>query len=521
MGPVERLHEIARSFGPKVARAKSRLLDEIAAAGDLTRRELRLLGEAVEFLQAYPDNPGVLRRARNLVTRLPQTNNVHPYSYEVVRRLARLLPGNLEIEWDAIEDDEPLIEALYLLVTPGEAQGLEDTRLLLQEWFAESKPAGAQTDLEFLLGLLERSSLPPSVRVFVFENSQLPVRYRGPGSAGIGLPVRRIHYQRRDFDRSTFALSTVIRRPLERVTRRGQRVIDVALQALCARKLEIFPLVYANPWDVTLVDCRRGLQVALIGVRPEWRSAFESLYVFLVLKNGVPIAYGPASALLGCCEMGMNLFPEFRGGEIRYIYAQFMRVLHHRLGVDYFFLTRYGMGEGNEEALRSGAFWFYRKLGFKPTNPAVEELARAEESRMADEPGYRSDARMLRRLSRTEAYLDVSGGTRRLLDVGRLGMAQSRFIGERFQGNRALAEKRCAARIARLIGIENDGGALRTLAPVLCMIPDLAGWSRKDKSALARIIRAKDAPSEARAARLSANHHRLIEALHQLTFRAQ
>ena len=96
--------------------------------------------------------------------------------------------------------------------------------------------------------------------------------------------------------------------------------------------------------------------------------------------------------------MGINLFPEFRGGEIRHLYAQFMRVLHHHLGVEYFFLTSYGMGEGNEDAIRSGAFWFYRKLGFRAANPEVEALARTEEARMHAAPGYRSDRRMLRRL---------------------------------------------------------------------------------------------------------------------------
>ena len=227
----------------------------------------------------------------------------------------------------------------------------------------------------------------------------------------------------------------------------GQGVIDLALQTLCARSLEIYPLIYANPADVVLADCGRGMQVALVGVVPEWRSALESLHFFLILKNGVPVAYGPAAAFLGCCEMGINLFPEFRGGEIRYIYAQFMRVLHHRLGVDYFFLTRYGMGEGNPEAIRTGAFWFYRKLGFQPTNPDVEALARAEESRMRARPGYRSDRRTLHRLSHTEAYLDLSAGKCRPFDFGRFGLALGRHIAEKFDGDRALARKRCAARV--------------------------------------------------------------------------
>jgi len=62
------------------------------------------------------------------------------------------------------------------------------------------------------------------------------------------------------------------------------------------------------------------------------------------------------------------------------IYAEFMRAMHHLAGARYFYIIPYGMGVDNEEALRSGAFWFYRKMGFRPTNPDIEALARSEEA---------------------------------------------------------------------------------------------------------------------------------------------
>jgi hypothetical protein len=516
MDPIRELHGISRAFGARAAGTRLRLLKEIASMRGLRPREQRLLAEPVEFLRAYPDSPRLLALARELAGRLPAARNVHPYSYGTVRRLARLFPGKLEIEWNRLEEEEPLTEVLYLLVGPGESQGLDDIGITLQDWFNGCKPDPSMTDLELLLGLLERSSLPRQVQIFLFESAQLPIRYRGPGRSGIGLPVGRIHYQKREVDRSHFPLTPLIRRPLGTLTRGGQRIIDLCLQALCARKLEIFPLIYSNPADVVVADCDRGVQVVLVGVLPGSRNALAALHFFMILKNGVPVAYGPANVLLGCCEMGINLFPEFRGAEIRYMYGQFMRVLHHRLGVDYFFLTRYGMGENNEEALRSGAFWFYRKLGFKPANPEVEEIARVEEAEMAADPGYRCDRRTLRRLSHTEAYFDLSRGKCHPLDLGALGMAQSRFIGTRFHGDRALAEKRCAARLCRLIGMGPAGAAVRNLAPLLCMIPDLPGWSLKERRALGRFLRAKDAPSEARAARLLKGHPRLGDALHRI-----
>ena len=516
MDAAGKLTAISRSFGPRAARAKGRLLDELAATPRISARDARLLGETADFVRAYPDDPRTLRAARGLIRRLPPTDRVYAYSYAVLVRLVRLFPGRLEIAWDDVEDESTLLDVLDLLVLPGEAAGLHDVRTSTRDWFAAVRTRRETTDLEVLIGLLERSALPPDVRVFLFEICDLQIRYRGPGRAAVEMPGGRTRFQKEVIDRERFPLAPIIRRPPPPATRGGRPVIDIALQALCARSLEIYPLIYANPSDVRVADCGRGLRVALIGVLPEWRSPLETLYFFLVVKNGAPVAYGPAGVFLGCCEMGINLFPEFRGGEIRHIYAQFMRVIHHRLGADYFFLTRYGMGEDNPDAIRSGAFWFYRKLGFQPTSPAVEMLACDEEARMAAEPGYRSDRRMLRRLSHTEAYFDLSGGKRRPFDFGALALAESRFVAARFSGDRRLAERRCAARLSRLLGIDRGGRELRGLATTLCMIPDLPDWSRRDKERLAAILRAKGAPSEARAARLLKAHPRLESALRGL-----
>ncbi|MHC4954931.1 MAG: hypothetical protein ACYTGZ_13675 [Planctomycetota bacterium] len=514
MRPVAKLHAISRSFGVEAARRKLRLLDEIAGRPLPKSRELRLLDDTLGFIRAYPDNAAVRKRAAALAALLPDADNVYAYSYAVLLRLVRRFPERLEIEWGEIEDDSPILDVVDLLVGPGESQGLEDLRISLPDWIDRSKPPG-KSDLEFLLDLFEQSPLPPPVRVFLFENADIPVRYRAPARSALTRTPKRVHYQRRDVERERFPVEPIVRRPIGPFVRGGQGLIDFALQSLCARQLEIYPLIYANPEDVVLVDCGRGLQVLLVGVLPEWRSALESLHFFLILKNGVPVGYGPAAVFLGCCEMGINLFPEFRRGEIRFLYAQFMRVLHERLGVDYFFLTRYAMGEGNPDAIRSGAFWFYRKLGFRPTSNSVEQLALEEEARMRARPGHRSDRSTLRRLSHTEAYLDLSDGRCRPFDFGRFGLALSRFIAASFDSDRALAEKRCSARVRRMLGAP-DGPSLRMLAPALSMIPDLPTWSRRDKAALARLLKAKDARSEARAAQLFKSHARLEKALRSI-----
>ena len=220
------------------------------------------------------------------------------------------------------------------------------------------------SDVEFDFAEILRSPLDPEQQKHVFENCNVPVVFSlsrpGTGRCEIAVEPRRPDFRRRPIERETFALQPRIVKPPERRRRltpaNGRKMLDLSLAALCNRNLEIYPLMYGNPADVTLVDCGRGLQVLLAATLPRFRETPETLLFFLILKNGVPIAYGPASVFLGCCEMGINLIPEFRGGEIRVIYAGLMQALQHLLGVRHFHLTRYAMGEDNEDALASGAF---------------------------------------------------------------------------------------------------------------------------------------------------------------------
>ncbi len=514
---AEKLRAIARSFGPEAARQKETLLEALARAPRLGgAKRLRLLRETLRFVRAVPDDSRVLARAREAIHALPPPEDVvFRFSYETASRLVRLFPGRLDLAWDALEDESALLDTLFLLVAPPEAQGLEDLNVSLRDWFAACRGAG--TDLELLVRLLQGAGLGEAVRSHLYEMCALTVRYRGPEPCAVELPGGKVRFQKEAIERERFRIEPVIRRPLGRLERGGRSALDVAMQALAFRCLEIYPLLHANPEDVLLADCGRGVRIVLAGVLPGFRSALEALHFFLVLKNGVPVAYGPAAVCAGCCEMGINLFPEYRGMEVRFVYAQLMRLLHQLLGVEYFHLTRYAMGEDNEEALRSGAFWFYRRLGFVPGNPEVERIARAEEAKMAAEPGYRSDLRTLRRLSRTEAYLDLSGGRCRMLPLGSIGIAVSRMVESRFGGDRARARRETARQVRSALGIRGPAEALDLLAPIVATLPDVERWSREERSGLAAFVREKAGRSERKAALLLKTQQRFLDALRNLT----
>lgn len=549
---VHQLAAASHQFDAKAARLKLRLLAPLAEAAPPDPADRLKLQDTLNFMRAYPDDAELLRAVEQVVATLRQFAIRHPrraaarrlqdsglpgavqrysYHYGVVRELLRAAPACLEIDWDEFEDEGGLLDALRLALPVAEIDGLEDERLGLQEWFAGCRPRGTKTDLELLVALLERSGHAEAVRVHLYDSAEVPLCYElaTPGTARceVRLPVRRIHYQHEPVERERYPLAPLIRErlavPRPMAEGPGRSLVRTALYALCSRNLAIYPLIYANPRDVTRVSCRRGLEVVLIGTRPPFRAAFETLYFYLIVKNGVPLAYGPAGVFLGVCEMGINLFPEFRGGEIRFIYSQLMRVLRHALGVSFYYLLPYGMGEDNPEAIASGAFWFYRKLGFRASNPKVELLAQQEEERIRAEPGYRSDATMLRRLSHTHAEFDLSGGRGAPFDFANLGLKLNRFVSKHFGASRLAAEQQCARRIARQLGLKDlarwsadERAALAAMAPTLAMFPDLDRWSARERTALGRAIRAKGARSEARAARALSRHERFAAAMGEL-----
>ncbi len=554
---ISQLQELASTFGKEAAEKKLNLLQALLTEPTPGVSDLETLCDALCFMAAYPDSKALLNavhKARDWARQLlhagivdpedpalenggfPGAINRNEYSLPWISRLLKRMPDCFEIDWQEFEweGQERLLNALGLITTSAECQGLDDISIDLPDWFALGRSPQDRSDLEFLLSLLENSSLPPQVKDYIFESCRIPIRYSllepGTGRCEVHWKQKQIHFQRRVLDRKRPQCEKTIRTKFDKIVRLSQRkgieLIHQATLALSARNLEIRTLTYANPKDVNLVECGRGLTVALVGVIPLYRDPLECHYFCFLMKNGVPIAYGPGSVSLGCCEIGLNLFPEFRGAEVQFLYPQLMRALHQVIGANYFFLTPYGMGENNPAAIKTGAFWFYRKLGFRASNPKVEELALAEEEKMKETKDYRSDRKMLHRLSRTSAYFDLSGGRNFPLDLGAIGLAMSRYTAETFGGNRSIAVRDSIKKVAKSLGVgslnslsvdEKQGWEI--LAPIVVAIPDLKAWSDTNKTKLLRILRAKGGQSETRTDRLLQNHTPLLAALRVLAKR--
>jgi hypothetical protein len=555
---LERLNAATHRFSAEDRETKAAALRFLEALEIPDADSLIALHESLCFLQAYPDDPEVLRlveehlgsfpaRVDRLqaiarpadLKRLRDTGIIHtpvfyPYPYPIARWLATHFPQAVEIDWEDEAGIEKIRSFLPHLVHDAEQAALDDERLSLREWLRAVKGTREVSDLQCLLELLDRPGLSFQSRRYLYESAELLLRWElgdgAPSRTRAKVPAGRIFYHQGPLRRSGMDFPAEIRTPLPWIRAAspgtGERLLHAFRGALSVRNRELHPLNYANPEDVFSADGGRGLQIILVGMAPEHRLLLEGYYSFLVLKNGVPVSYGGGAALFDRLEIAGNIFESFRQGESVYLYTQVFRAYRRLCGSRHFLVERYQVGYENREALESGAFWFYHKLGFRPTDPQVLALSEAEHRRIMADPGYRSPREVLEQLAESDLTLRLDGEGEapfQHLSLGRIGMLVTRTVSRRFAGDRAAAVRWARRRVCRNLGIprstswsEPEQAALDRLSPILALIPDLPRWSPAEKRALVRIIRAKGGNREAPYIRLLRQHHRLARSLHAL-----
>jgi hypothetical protein len=189
---------------------------------------------------------------------------------------------------------------------------------------------------------------------------------------------------------------------------------------MLTRSRDLDAFAYGNARDVRVVDDGGGLGFALIGVIPERRALIAATYGYLILRNGVPIGYGEAFVTGRSAAMTFNIFASFRGAEAAYTFARTLAMVRHVFCAESFSLDPYQLGKGNDEAIASGAWWFYYLLGFRPLTVDARRVLRRELVRRRADPAHRSNAASLRALAESHLVFDFER-SRAGLRRGRLG----------------------------------------------------------------------------------------------------
>jgi hypothetical protein len=299
------------------------------------------------------------------------------------------------------------------------------------------------------------------------------------------------------------------------------------------RYRELYGFTHGDARKVYQTNLGRGVDVFIVGVPPGPRLPLRAYHAAMIFKNGVPVGYFEGISLFERMESGFNLYYTFREGETAWLYARILNIFRHLLGVTAFAIDPYQIGFENEEGIESGAFWFYRKLGFRPTNPEVMKLVLNEEKKLGARSEYRTSARKLRQLAAGPMIFELDRPARESLPASRpgdwdrfrvrnIGLAVQRHLAAKFDGDAEKFRTAAARNLARWLSVSMSDwrgpnlSALSDFAVTLSLVEGLEEWTTAEKQALLKIIRAKASADESTYLKRMQKHLRLRRRLIKL-----
>jgi len=232
-----------------------------------------------------------------------------------------------------------------------------------------------------------------------------------------------------------------------------KELIRCARLSLLFLNRETDPVSLCNESGLEYYELSRGFSIAFFSAIPERRLPMESYIGFMMFKNGFPIAYGGAWLFGKRSLLGINIYESYRGGESAYLFAQLLRSYKQRFSPTYFEVEPYQFGKGNPEGIKTGAFWFYYRFGFKPVDKVLHTLAAKEFNRISCDKTYRTPYKTLKAFTASNMMLSLDNKIT-TLDPSILSTHISETIANKFKGNRALFRTWALSQLKTELGIE-------------------------------------------------------------------
>ena len=549
---LDQLEVLKTQFGDKPSRKILRLLTRLARLKIDDPYSLIRLHELLLFLRAHPHNPAAVKQTEVLLRMFPrrllqlQKDGVdlsaleHPdvsgiaglsvtdtFTYPIVRWLQRRNPRQIDFYWDWFDNENRLAEMWPRFMPLLEEDTSVEANIPYRDWLREAR--GKTSEVEWLLMRLRALALSADETAQLYNGMQLYVRWRysyRDSRTGMRVPIRKIFFhdgpmiQRRDLD-----FKHEIAKPSTRFERlsssEGHRAIDIARDASTIRYRELFGFTNGDPKRVQRASLGRGVVLVVISLPRGKRLPLRAYHAAMIYKNGVPIGYFEGLSFFERMESGFNLYYTFREGETAWLYANILNVMRRLTGASSFSLDPYQIGFENEEGIQSGAFWFYRKLGFRSTRRSIQKLTESEEEKIRRRKTYRTTAATLRRLAAAPMILELDErrkGDWDRFQVRNIGLAVQRLMAEEFDGDVNRMRKRTVELLANNLGVDarRQGNAFADFAYVVALTPGFRRWSEEEKKLLNEIIHAKESDDEARYLRLMQKHERFREAMLRL-----
>jgi hypothetical protein len=513
--------------------------------------------DALLFLRAFPQNRTVAQEAERwlanigaevarlresgadmekfdseAVSGIAGTAVSDTFTYEVARWLTRRFPRQVRAAWDVEAQARRLGASLPRFVPLLEDDSLVEADTPYLAWLGNA--SGEGRELEWLLERFEDAPLSMTQKTEIYDALEIQLHWELKDCPASRTLARRavkefFFHQEPLIRRNQVSLADEFLSPplpINKLGRQaGEEILNMCRDAVTVRYRELYGTTRGDPAQVYASNAGRGVEIFLWGLPAERRLPLRAYHAGFTLKNGVPVNYIEGISLFEWMEVGFNTFYAYRDGETAWIYSKALHFLHQLTGVTSISVYPYQLGHENEEAIQSGAFWFYRKLGFRPGRADLLALAQKEERKIAGDPKHRTSPQTLRKLAAGHAFYEMEGqppGRWDTFSTRNLGFAVERSMATRYHGDPEAMRSETRARLERLLDVDRlswgaaEQTAFENFAMVLMLTPEILDWSSAEKKALVDIIRAKAAPNEADYLHLLQRHDSLREALLRL-----
>jgi hypothetical protein len=559
---LDQLDDLKSRFGSPKPRALETILSRLSRLNFNDPEALIRFHELLLFVSAYPQSARARQLAESIlksfskrvdalreadvdlsplespeVSGIAGTSVSDTFTFPIVRWLVKKHPSGIKLDWEWFEDENRLSETWPRFMPLLEEDAFVEANVPYAGWLRAAKGSSAN-DVAWLIERFDSLKKTDREKAELFDSQKLYVSWTPPYRAtrtGMRLPISasKVFYHRDSLvQRRDVSFREELEKPAPALallsTEQGERLLDMAREASTIRYRELYGFTHGDPARVFKTHLGRGVDLFITCLPPRVRLPLRAYHAAMILKNGVAVGYFEGLSLFERMEGGFNLYYTFRDGETAWLYARTLNIFRHLLGVTAFAIDPYQIGYENEEGIESGAFWFYRKLGFRPTDPEILKLVHQEEKKIVSRSGYRSSARTLRKLAAGPMIFELdksTGGSKPgdwdRFSVRNIGLGIQRRMASGFNGD---AEKFRADSVKTLAGMldinaDRSGAghsALSDFAVTLSLVEDLGAWSTNEKQALKRIIGAKAAADESTYLKLIQKHSRLRNAIIRL-----
>lgn len=529
---INELRQISLKFGEPFCSRKVELLTITKGLTIRKAKEILLYHDTLLCMLAWPENKVIFHRTvsamkkliadtkKNMLinknleaeldgTGIAGTELTGRFSYAIARWLVHEFYTDTELH-SSLAYPETIKSFFRQLIPAVEYENVSAGELNLLQRIKKMKGNNKVTAIGWLIHLLEAAQLPYQTKEFLFNELRSfinwKLNHRLFNRSSLTLTTKKIAFQQPDAPRIETLKTINAKLPLpSRLTHKQKKhLVSIARATLIFMYRETEPFSYADKNELQLFELENGISIALYSMIKEQRLSIESYVGYLLFKNGIPVAYGGGWIFGERCQFGINILPPFRKGESSYFFSQLLRVYHKYYGVKSFVIKPYQFGRNNTEALKSGAFWFYYKHGFRSDKEELQALAIQESEKKRKDNKYRTPVSLMKKFTGATLSLNLSKKTIPLFDAAIVSQAITDFINTEYNSNRNAALRACVKKSKKELSINALAGwnqyekkAWQYWSLLVQTSLSVSKWSPHAKKELVNLIKAKGGAKEA------------------------